>query len=251
MQILPKYRRTFLLSLGVLYCILASSQVWEGSRSNLLFNSWSVNVNAGLTSYYGDMSIYDNDLANKFSQESGPAYSIIFSKQFNQIFSLSGQFLSGELKGKKSSSSFTTSILEYNLHFKINIKNIIFPKKLRKFGIIGFAGVGQFLFKTNFYYYNDGTSTLQVHNTGVPEFVYFFGGGLEYYLTNKVYLTTDLSLRHSQNDMLENVNKNGDYDYYTYINLGVSFSFGNSFRQPVKNKARIAHSVRRLKPLHH
>ncbi|MEZ5199264.1 MAG: hypothetical protein R2764_23650 [Bacteroidales bacterium] len=251
MQPLPKYERMYLLALSIFIGVISYSQSWNGSIGNPFFNSWSVNVNAGFTSYYGDLSIYDDDLGKKLSNESGPAYSVIISKQFNPVFAFCSQFLVGELKGKKGYSSFNTSLMEYNFHFRINIKNIIFPDRLKKLGVIGFAGVGQFLFKTNFYYFNDGKSTLEIHDTGVPEFVYFFGGGLHYTLTNKVFITADLSLRHSQNDRLDNVNRGGNYDYYTYISVGISYNLGNSFREPVKNKARIAHSMRRLKPLHH
>lgn len=250
MHSIPKYGKICLLTACIFLNLVSYTQCWDVNFGRSILSSWSLNINAGFTSYYGDISIYDSDLVNKFSEESGPAYSFIVSKKFNSIIRLSGQVLSGQLQGSNKSYGFNTRLLEYNLHVRINVKNIIFPKKLKRFGLIGLVGVGQFLFKTDFYYYNDGTRTSEVHDTGVPEFVYFFGGGLQYQLSNKLCITSDLSLRHSQNDRLDNVDKSGNYDYYTYLGFGLEFNFGSSFRQPVKNKARIAHSTRKLKPLH-
>jgi len=54
--------------------LFVSAQKWGGVPDSKFWNNWSINVNAGLTSYFGDLSYYDSDVIEKLSSESGIAY---------------------------------------------------------------------------------------------------------------------------------------------------------------------------------
>ena len=72
---------------------ITEAQKWGGARKPGFWDNWAVNVNAGLTSFYGDLSIYDSEIMQKLKNESGPAMGLIVTKSFNDKFGVSGQFL--------------------------------------------------------------------------------------------------------------------------------------------------------------
>ena len=239
------------ITLGIIIFQNVYSQRWNGESGINIWSLWTLNVNAGLTSYYGDISMYDYTVSDKLMYESGSAMGLILTKQFNNSFGISAQLLTGKLKGKRGNFSFKSDLFEYNLHIRINLINVFFSNKLTKFGIIGYAGIGQFLFKTTSYRNDDGYIETETQDTGVPEFMFFYGAGICYNVTNKFGITADISLRHCQNDKLDNFLKNHDYDYYTYTNIGIIYKINSFIKPPPRNKARIAHNTRRLKPLKH
>ena len=44
-----------------------SAQSWGGRRKAGLWDNWSINGHAGLTSFFGDVSIYDSEIVDKFN----------------------------------------------------------------------------------------------------------------------------------------------------------------------------------------
>lgn len=217
---------------------------------NEFWKMWSVNINAGATSFYGDLSSFDNNYFEKLVNESGPAIGIQINRHIDRIFSFSGQLLIGKMTGSASSSSFNANILEYNLHLRINLLGLVFPKNSTKYGLNAFAGVGNFIFNSEKQVYREENIDYYEHTTRVPEFVYFFGGGFYYNLNVNFGITADLSIRRCQNDKLDVEYKNGDFDYYSYLGVGIIYYLQGFKKAPVKNKARIAHNNNRLKPLH-
>ncbi|MFU8843843.1 MAG: hypothetical protein ACNA7V_08565 [Bacteroidales bacterium] len=203
------------------------AQSWGGyKKANGFWKNWSINANLGLTSFFGDLSIYDTDLISKFSKESGPAFGGILTKQINPKFGVSGQILFGNLKGANySGMSFQSSFIEYNFQGRLDLLNILWPENLANVGIVAYGGIGQFLFSTTKKTIVEGVSETSVSNTGVPEFVYFFGTGLYYKINEKYRLTFDVALRQAQNDRLDNYVRNDNYDYYTHIAFGFTYHF--------------------------
>lgn len=217
------------------------SQNWEGMRKTGFWERWAITANCGYTSYYGDLSLYDDEFKGKITHESGPAYGALISKYLNNIFGISGQVLVGNLKGSKEEISFKTNLIEYNLQLRINFLNLINNKKNHRLGILGFAGVGQYLFTTTVEKELEGKVTTSVSTSSrVPELVVFAGGGVHYIIASNYSVSAGLSLRQSQNDKLDGVKKNNDYDYYTYLNVGLTYYIPTLVKGPLRNKARIA-----------
>jgi hypothetical protein len=231
------------LTTGFLISSAGYSQKWGGATPIGLLTNWNININGGLTSYFGDLSLHDFDVGAKLKTESGPAVSLILTKNiFKDAISLSGQLLTGKLEGRKSNISFTAELLEYNLHARVDFVDLLMLKKSHAFGIVGYAGAGQFLFNTKKVVMEEGTVMNFEHNTRVPEFVFFFGGGMYYRVNSNFGITADLALRQCQNDRLDDYVKNDDFDYYSFLSIGMSYYLTTFKRAPLKNKARLANS---------
>lgn len=226
--------------------VLVQSQDWGGLRPGGFWDHWSVNASAGFTSYFGDVSYHDTDIEGKLRNESGPAYGVLLTKHFNKVFSVSGELMYGNLKGGNKSIAFNTSLAEYSLQANLDFVRLIFRQGSPKFGLEGHAGLGQFLFKTTTYELKGDTESKFVTETGVPEFVYFYGAGAHCHIGKNFAVTMDLTLHHAQNDKLDDLVKNNDYDYYSHISVGVTYYIDSFRASPLKNKARLAHSGVRL-----
>ena len=231
--------------LGILNPQTLDAQGWGSRKKPGLWDNWSINLNAGLTSFFGDLSKFDTEIIEKLTKESGPAFSGILTKQiFNSRSGLSGQLLYGSLKGENLSNvSFEASVIEYNAHLRINIINLISPNNRSKLGVEAYGGIGQFLFKTTQYDLRNNENKTKVKNTGTPEFMYFFGGGLAYKITGKIGITVDVSMRQAQNDYLDDFVKNDNYDYYSYLCIGATYNIDSLTKtkgfKPSSTKGRI------------
>ncbi|MEZ5199265.1 MAG: hypothetical protein R2764_23655 [Bacteroidales bacterium] len=173
-------------------------------------------------SYYGDLSIYDSDFSKKLAHESGPALGIIFTKHYMNAFGVSAQLMMGKLKSTKNNVSISSDIIEYNLHFRINFIGLFAADDYDKVGFTGYAGIGNFLFETTSSYLTEEDQQQTVNSTRVPEFVYF-GAGINCNITDELGITLDASIRQCQNDRLDNYVVSDDYDYYSYISLGLTY----------------------------
>jgi len=223
-------KKSRLLIVGILfilsqtaYCL--SPDEWRGSKGSILLDNWSVNIGFGLTSYYGDLSQYDLSVVNKLLNESKPACGIKLTKYFRKIFGISGQLLYGGFKSDyRPDHSFETRLLEYNLQASLDVINLIFPRNTLNYGLEAYVGTGQFIFRTSGLTNYDGRQSPETINTGVPEFVYFFGGGLYFNVSDRIKITADLAIRQAQNDNLDSYYAHGDFDYYSYLSVGITYS---------------------------
>lgn len=230
-------RIIFLLILGLIFPPYSYSQKWGGNIPVVNLSSWSININGGLTSYFGDLSTNDLNFRNKLSYESGPAASVILTRNiYRDAIGFSGQVLVGRLGGKMDNVSFATKVIEYNIHARVDFVRLFMPNTYNSFGVVGYAGAGQFLFSTTKVVMDDGILESYSQKTEVPEFVILFGGGIYYKINSNLGITADLSLHLCQNDRLDDVVKNDDYDYFTYLNIGVSY-FINTVRKKEPNLA--------------
>jgi len=221
----------YIILLFLLLAFLSSdlySQQWGGKRKPGFWDDWSANLNFGQTSFYGDISIYDDNIGKKLTKESGPAISIIGTKHIDNRFGVSGQILYGKLKGETTRASFEATITEYNLQGSVNMVNLFFPYNNSKMFFSGYAGVGQFLFNSEYQLFDESEENV-IEDTGVPEFVYFFGFGASYEVNDRMLITGDMAIRQAQNDAIDTQRTNNNFDYYTYINIGLTYKIRRLF----------------------
>ena len=232
------------------FCLpeLVYSQAWGGGRKQKagFWDDWSINASVGLTSFFGDLSIYDSEIMEKLTKESGPAFGGILTKYLkDKKIGISGQLLYGGFKGENTAkTAFEASVIEYNFHLRFNLINLIFTDNSSRFGMEAYAGAGQFLFNVQKWTPVEGETISTEYNTGTPEFVYFFGMGMFYNVTREIGITADIALRQAQNDKLDNFAKNENFDYYTLISFGVtynidSFKKSSAFGRGSSTKGRI------------
>jgi hypothetical protein len=223
--------------------VITLSQDWGGLRPKGFWDHWSVNANAGVTSYFGDLSYNDSNISGKLTHESGPAYGLNITKHFSKKISLSGQLMYGNIKGGNNRISFETELLHYSMQVRTDFIRLIFPQSNSKFGIEGHAGAGQLLFKAMKTENQEEILVTIEHRTQVPEFIYYFGAGMHYHFAKNFAVTMDMSLQQLQNDRLDDLVKNNDDDYYSYLRIGITYYIDSLKRIPLKNKARLANNT--------
>jgi hypothetical protein len=229
---------------GMMLPQISEAQGWGGRRKPGLWDNWSLNLNAGLSSFFGDLSKFDTEIVQKLTKESGAAFSGILTKHISPKFGVSGQLFYGGLKGENNSQvSFEATIVEYNAHLRVNLINLMSPNNRSKLGIELYGGIGQFVFKTTKYDLRNNETKISIKDTGTPEFMYFFGTGMSYKITDKIGATLDVSMRQAQNDYIDDFVKNDNYDYYSYLSVGLTY-YIESFKKskgykPSYSKGRI------------
>jgi hypothetical protein len=230
------------LIIGVLFISVQESysqnpDEWSGPKNKALLSNWSINLNIGFTSYYGDLSQYDMNFTNKLLFESKPAYGFKLTKQIKSV-GVSGQVIYGGFKSDyKPEYTFETRIVEYSAQAGLNVASLVYPRKTLKYGMEFYVGLGQFIFNTSVDGLQDGQQIPDAYSTGVPEFVYFFGTELSVKLNDQISFTTNLSIRQAQNDNIDKYVAHDDFDYYSLLNIGITYSFGRLYK-PVKDEPR-------------
>jgi hypothetical protein len=238
--------KIIIITVILLLPVMLISEEWGGLKPKGFWDQWSVNAHVGFTSYFGDLSYHDADVSSKLNYESGPAYGIKLSKHFNKYISISGELAYGTLKGGNNKNiSFDTRLAEYSLQANLDIVRLIMLKRSPKFGLEAHAGLGQFFFRSTSYEIKDDSESKYVYESSVPEFVYYYGAGAHYHLVRSFAITLDMTLHHAQNDRLDNLVKNNDFDYYSHLSVGLTYYISSFKTSPLKNKARLAHENQR------
>ncbi|MBN1340525.1 MAG: hypothetical protein JXA03_14445 [Bacteroidales bacterium] len=225
-------------------CSLISAQ-WlmfhepVSGQGNWILDHYTLGAGIGSASFYGDLSVYDNDLSKKLSLESGPGTSLWASKSlFGDRLLVCGQVLYGSFQAQTPNQSFSAEILEYNLHFGIELTEVFFRGKDFPFRFYPFAGAGHFFFDSRSKWKNEmirppsGKTEVTI-KTKVPEFVYFFGGRASYDIGKDFSLTAEMGIRQARNDKLDTLRDKDleiTWDYYLFSALGISYRF--NLRKP-------------------
>lgn len=210
---------------------------WSGPKEHALLGNWSVNLNVGFTSYFGDLSQYDLNIPNKLLFESKPSYGIKLTKSIKN-FRISGQVICGGFKSDyRPEQSFETHLVEYSFQAGLEVLCLIMPRRSLDYGLEVYVGAGQFMFRTTQFMPYDGLQYPENVGTGIPEFVYFFGSGVYYNVSDRIRITTDLSIRQAQNDNIDKFLSNGDFDYYSLLSFGITFSIGKIY-SPVRDEPK-------------
>jgi hypothetical protein len=224
-------------------------QDWaRGDVKNFQLKNWDINLNAGLTTLYGDLSIYDDNIFQKYKNEGGFGCGLVVTKMFNPAIGLSGQLLYGNLMGRKEQISMTSSFFEYNMHLRINLIELFNGMHQSRISLVGFAGIGNFIFNTTLTEYYEGVEEVRETRTRVPEFIYFLGGGIGYSLNDNIALSLEMSLRKCENDKIDGVSAGTGFDYYTYLSTGITYKINNNFRMRNYNRTKVVQNNPKRKP---
>jgi hypothetical protein len=235
--------KLFILVVCLIMHSFSYCQEWGGEDDRSIWSNWQVSVNGGVTSFFGDLSIYDSDVFRKINLESHGAWSIVCVKSlFTNKVSLGGQFLVGNLQGSKKSIAFMSEVYEYNFHLKFDFSELWFNGKPHLLGIAGFGGIGQFFFKASRFNYSEGLTQKITDRSHVPEFVFFFGGSVYYRISPSIALNAELSLHQCRTDRLDNLAQGKRFDYFSNLEAGIFYYIRSLKKTPLRNKARIANS---------
>ena len=202
---------------------------WRGRSGNILLQNWSLALTLGFTSYYGDLSQYDANYFNKLIFESKPAIGVKLTKYFHPLIGISGQVIYGGFRSDfLPDHTFDLRLLEYNVQAVFDAAPLVFPGRSIPYGIEVSAGMGQFLFQTTVNA-STGEQPAAPIMDGTPEFVYFFGGTFYYKVNRNFRATIDLSIRQAQNDNIDKYIASKDFDYYSWLAVGITWSINSTF----------------------
>jgi len=217
----------------IIISLSINAQYSSYKKNSIRFiDGWSVNFNMGLTSFFGDLSVYDYDIIKKFSDESKIGTGIILSKKISNTFTMSGQILYGGLKGTKESSNiyFIGNVLEGSFVGLVNLSQIISPKNPhRKFNVYGTLGIGLVMIKSKLYDLKTDTLIKEFgYETNTIETLIPLGGRVSYSLNTFFDFTFDISIRRVDTDKLYTQIGNNNKDYYSYFSFGITYNLFSS-----------------------
>ena len=225
----------------LIYPFILEAQYYNTYRQKIGFrDGWSVNLNIGVTSFFGDLSVFDFNIVKKISNESKFGGGIILGKEISPVISFNSQFLYGDLKGTKESSNiyFKANIIEGSLNGQINITQIIFPRnKYRKINIFGNWGIGLVSIKSKLF---DLKTDSLMHSFGYGrntiESILPIGFKLSYRISELYDLVFNFSNRRVDTDKLDSQTGNDNRDFYSYVSIGITYKFQNNSKKGFYNK---------------
>jgi OmpA-OmpF porin, OOP family len=217
------------------------------------YKKWSIGLNGGLTNFYGDIRQYD--WAPILKTETGKSHSELgfgiqgnVSRSLSNVFGLRGSIMYGTLAGmkrpnssvntiaSKSSSYFTSKLIQYDLSLYVNISNMFYTDKAkqRKLTFYAFGGAGLMHFRTlrkslkgETFVAAQGYTSKEEKKDMTTETVFPVGAGLKVRLSKSFDLTLEGTLFNANSDKLDaKVGNSFKKDKYLYTSLGIAFKFG-------------------------
>jgi opacity protein-like surface antigen len=170
--------------------------------------------------------MYDEEFDEKMSKEGSWACGIGIARQLTYVFALEGQAVFGKLAGSNSKSEFESNINEYSLQLTTDLVNMLIPDNNASLHPYIKFGIGQFNFNTRLKYYDPDKPDVKVKSAS-PEFVYMFGAGAFYIISNSFDANIEFLGRRMDNDRLDGSPNKDDNDYYSYLSVGMVYKINN------------------------
>jgi len=230
-------------------------------KNSILSNKWAIDINGGSTQYWGNLKSRNFGTTLKHPVTFG--YGIVLTRQISPVISIRGQFLMGNLKGRKelfsndssANLNYHSDFLEGNITMKMSFTDLIMGyKPNRSFTLYGIAGIGVSNFQGETVNYN----------TGIPVNRFGFGSGkgingyeldgmatvgigMTYKLSKSWNFTFENSMKFIHENKLNEINGKIPLDLYGYSSLGLSYKFG--FKKANKVPAIKIEETAKAKPV--
>lgn len=231
--------------LYVIVSLLLSISGLKAQRTYFLSEEWSVGLNAGATTFYGDLT----DKANRFFsstpfskyfyQDRQWMASLTLEKKINIYFGVRGNLNYGNIKSTQESvkAYFKAHLFEYSLSGTIDFTNIFMGyDRFRTWGIYGTAGIGFTESRTWKYSMTSG-ELIGTNGFGIPkreggryvpmtETVIPIGLGFNYKPFDDFSFQVELSYRPIHTDKLDaTLSDKSSLEAYGMINVGATYHF--------------------------
>jgi hypothetical protein len=238
---MKQFLKLFSVLVYVIIPFLLHAQEKDTSASALMFQShWTLQLNGGLTQYYGDLNKEDWFNANRKA-----AFGGALGYQLSPVFGLRGQVVAGKLycEDIDRDLKLNTDFWDAGLNLTVNVNEIFAdynPKRFINFYLFGGAGF------TSFYSTTDSlTSGALAQESGSRQNEFFvpLGLGAEFRLAEKIGLNLEYGDHITFKDgTLDFIEKAKPRDQYSYASIGLTFRFGgprDADRDGIKDKADI------------
>ena len=209
-------------------------------------NKWNITANFGQTISWMDLNDEpSNPFGNYFSGHAGWNYGLILSRKLGKTFTANIQYIGGNLRGYKTKwsngdsadVSFKSNIHDISFNFEVDLMNLVFEKKDRRwFTAYLKGGVGYIFYNPTVYRTSDGVErpTEKGSSLIIP-----WGWGARSDISKHWSIRFENTFHHAMVDNLEGHN-NPEFssinDIYNYTSLGVTYHIFQKPKQPRKHK---------------
>jgi len=200
-------------------------------------SSWFIGVNAGLTSYNGDLARYNFDPIYKYKEESKFAISLNIGKSLNRYFSARAFYTSGGLKAFNNPKSirYDAKLNVFGLQILANFNTLISQLEyVPDFYIYGIGGIASVSTKPMLYYIsNDSLNNTTIdslnYTTKISSFDLNAGLGISYTILRNFDAYAELVYHYTMSDELDLVTESKkDKFFHTLIGIRYRFAFAGN-----------------------
>jgi len=213
------------------------------------FNKWNITANYGQTLAWMDYNQEpDNPFSSYFTDHASWNYGFILSRRIGKTYTANLQYIGGSLQGYKTKwsngdtadVSFITKINDISLNFEVDLMNLVFEKKDRRWFTAYFkAGIGYIFYDPSIWQTSNPENTratVKGSSLIIP-----WGWGARSDISKHWSIRFENTFHHALADDLEG-NVNPEYssvnDIYNYTSLGATYHIFQKPRQPKKRKLK-------------
>lgn len=211
-------------------------QISAQGQSNGWQKDFMISINGGVSSFYGDLSVYDRQPVKKLANESDAVLGITVGRQLSSVLSLNASYIDGRLKGKNDEWKFyfNSDFREFTLSPNISLSQLLQPYRGSRLEVFTTTGIGLLKFHSVERHILDNNSSQEQSNNIDNEVksltpVIKLGIGCNYEINNCWDISTELAFRVTGNDMIDaHIGSTGINDYYSVFSIGLSYVFNRS-----------------------
>jgi hypothetical protein len=211
-------------------------QIPAQGQSNEWQKDFMISINAGVSSFYGDLSVYDRQPLKKLAHESDAVVGISIGRQLSSVLSINASYIDGRLRGKNEEWKyyFGSDFNEFTIGSHIYISQLLFPYKSSRMKVYTTTGIGLLKFNSIERHIIESNSSHEQENNIDNEVnsstpVLKLGLGCNYELSTNFDLSTEIAFRVTGNDMIDaHIGSTGINDYYSIFSVGIIYVFNRS-----------------------
>lgn len=226
---LGKVRRILLIIFFAFAFILANAQMSYQLDKSRNERSWFTSINAGYTSYYGNLAVYNYDPILKLKKESKFAIGLTAGKSFNQFFSARFYFTMGGLKAYNNERliRMDAKMNNYGVQLMVNFTTVITQMDyVPDFYFYGIGGAGMAATKPVIYNIPDDLPLDSLNIATIASaFELNAGLGLSYNLLRNFDVNVELIYHYSLSSELDLISE-AKKDSFMHLNGGITYRFG-------------------------
>lgn len=218
----------------VLFLVNGIAQInyqFDKSRNE---TSWYAGLNAGVTSYYGNIAMYNRDPLLKIKKESKFAYGIVAGKSFSRFVGARAYFTKGGLQAENGDLQihYDAKLTSYGgqliVQFATLIGRLDYVPDYALYGIVGFGLVNTKPVISTIPTEKDPVSQpidSMNYATQISSSEFNLGLGGSYEIFNQVDANIEISYHMSFSEELDLMPGSGK-DHYLYLSIGAIYRFG-------------------------
>ncbi|HOI86373.1 MAG TPA: hypothetical protein PLV51_00780 [Lentimicrobium sp.] len=195
---------------------------------------WFGGLNAGVASFFGDLSIYDYSPKEKLTLESSAAAGITAGKHITKFIIAELNLTKGGLKGSNPSLglAFNGTILEFSANGYLNFTRLVFPNSEFRTSVYAMAGTGVIAYRATKTSLSDQSvvETIGRNEAGdkdghpAGKVIFPAGISLSYQFNERWSLRSDFAYRLTTDDRLDaHAGSTSVNDRYTILMVGMRF----------------------------